>query len=92
MSNNGKGSSRRGTSKEEMKRFESNYDAIFRGKPKEIEEKEKIIGLCIECFAKATWIRRTQFCGDHPYCNQHAKLEKDFGKKDQDGYSFWQEI
>lgn len=90
MSNNGKGSVRRGSSKEEMKRFESNYDVIFRGKPKEIEKKEEIIGLCIECFAKATWLRRTQFAGDHPYCDQHAKLEKDFGKEDHS--SFWQNI
>jgi deoxycytidine triphosphate deaminase len=41
MSNNGKGSSRRGTSKEEMKRFEDNYDAIFR-KPRKKAVAEKV--------------------------------------------------
>ncbi len=36
MSDNGKGSARRGTSKEEMKRFEDNYDDIFRKPHKKV--------------------------------------------------------
>lgn len=41
MSDNGKGSARRGTSKEEMKRYEDNYEAIF-GKPRKKAVCEKI--------------------------------------------------
>ncbi len=32
MNENGKGSARRGTSREERKRFEANYDVIFKKK------------------------------------------------------------
>jgi hypothetical protein len=42
MSQNGKGSARRGTSKEEMKRFEDNYDSIFR-KNKISKKRAKVI-------------------------------------------------
>lgn len=45
---------------------------------------------CIECNKKAEWIRSTQFAGDHPYCEEHAKLEKDFG--DDDSYKYWYKI
>jgi hypothetical protein len=45
---------------------------------------------CLECGAKATWMRSTQFAGDHPYCEEHAKLEKDFGVSDS--YGYWYEI
>ena len=49
-----------------------------------------MIERCLECGAKATWMRSTQFAGDHPYCEKHAKLEKDFGENDS--YAFWYEI
>ncbi len=90
MSDNGKGSARRGTSKEERKRFEDNYDAIFR-KPRNIKnvtEIPKVIEACTECPKNSEWVRRTQFAGDHFYCDLHAKLEKDFGN--EDNYFFWQ--
>lgn len=45
---------------------------------------------CLECAAKATWMRHTQFAGNHPYCTEHAKLEPDFGV--DDSYTFWSEI
>ena len=90
MSECGKGSGRRGTSNEEMKRFESNYDDIFRKRPLKIKKEEEIIELCVECSTKATWVRRTQFAGDHPYCDLHAKLEKDFGQ--DNNCCFWQTI
>lgn len=93
MSENGKGSARRGTSKEEMKRFADNYDDIFR-KPQEVlpeklEEPGELC-ICIDCLEKADWVRCTQFAGDHPFCDKHAKSEKDFGKND--GYAIWQTI
>jgi hypothetical protein len=44
-----------------------------------------------ECEELATYIRCTQFAGDHPYCTKHAKLEKDF-KKEDPSYFFWQTI
>lgn len=54
MGDNGKGSARRGTSKEEMKRYEDNYDAIFR-KPrkKAVVEKVEVIEMDQEAQALA---------------------------------------
>lgn len=42
---------------------------------------------CLECGAEATWVRSTQFAGEHPYCDQHAKQESDF--KQSDSYTYW---
>ena len=45
---------------------------------------------CLECDAIATWMRCTQFSGDHPYCTQHAEAQSDW---DQSGsYGFWYAI
>lgn len=38
----------------------------------------------------ADWIRVTQFAGEHPFCDQHAKDEKDF--MDENSYKFWEKI
>lgn len=39
---------------------------------------------CIKCpegeEKPATWVRHTQFAGDHPYCDTHAEEEEDFNK------------
>jgi hypothetical protein len=43
---------------------------------------------CIECDKDADWIRCTQFAGDHPYCDEHARLESDFDDMD-DSYAYW---
>jgi hypothetical protein len=45
---------------------------------------------CIECEKPATWVRSTQFAGDHPYCEEHAQLESDFN--DNDSYTYWKEL
>ncbi len=45
---------------------------------------------CLECNKPANWIRHTQFSGSHPFCEEHAKKEKDFGE--DDSYKFWEEI
>jgi len=45
---------------------------------------------CIECEKPATWVRCTQFAGDHPYCEEHARLESDFN--DSDSYLYWTEL
>jgi hypothetical protein len=45
---------------------------------------------CLECGEESDWIRHTQFAGDHPYCDKHARLEKDFGE--DDSYAFWSKI
>ena len=50
------------------------------------ETKEK----CIECDKTAEWVRCTQFAGDHPYCDEHARLEKDF--TDEDSYQYWSKL
>ena len=45
---------------------------------------------CSYCEEQATWIRHTQFAGDHPFCEKHAKLETDFN--DSDSYLDWEEL
>jgi hypothetical protein len=45
---------------------------------------------CIECDKPAKWVRCTQFAGDHPYCEEHAKLESDFN--DSDSSLYWKEL
>ena len=49
-----------------------------------------MIEKCIECDKPAVWVRHTQFAGDHPYCDTHAKQEKDFGENDS--YTYWSEV
>ena len=46
--------------------------------------------ICLECGSPATWVRSTQFAGEHPYCEEHAKKEPDFGENDS--YTFWYEV
>lgn len=43
---------------------------------------------CIECGAPAVWFRHTQFCGTHPYCEECAKKETDFGTSDASYYDW----
>jgi hypothetical protein len=43
---------------------------------------------CLECNKDADWMRCTQFAGDHPYCDEHARLESDFDDMD-DSYAYW---
>jgi hypothetical protein len=45
---------------------------------------------CLVCEQPATWVRSTQFAGDHPYCEHHAHLESDFGECDS--YTQWYEL
>jgi hypothetical protein len=46
---------------------------------------------CVECDQPATWIRSTQFAGDHPYCEHHAQLEPDFNDL-PDTYHYWHTV
>lgn len=46
---------------------------------------------CCECDQPATWMRSTQFAGEHPYCEHHAKLESDFDDP-PDSYAYWYEL
>ena len=39
---------------------------------------------CYWCDKLATWMRYTQFAGNHPFCDKHAELETDFGSEDAD--------
>ena len=50
-----------------------------------------IILTCCECDQPATWMRSTQFAGDHPYCTEHAKQEPDF-LDPPDSYCYWYEL
>jgi hypothetical protein len=47
--------------------------------------------LYCECGKPATWVRKTQFAGTHPYCTEYAKRENDFGRSDS-SYFFWKEL
>ncbi len=49
-------------------------------------ESEKLV--CCECEAPAEWVRYTQFSGNHPYCEDCAKKEKDF-PEGNGSYSDW---
>jgi hypothetical protein len=46
---------------------------------------------CIICDKPAAWTRHTQFAGDHPYCDEHARLENDFDDMD-DSYAYWSKV
>ena len=46
---------------------------------------------CLDCDQPAIWVRRTQFSGDHPFCDEHARKEKNFGKEDP-SYFFWRRL
>ena len=37
---------------------------------------------CVMCDELATWMRYTQFAGNHPFCDKHAELEADFNDGD----------
>ena len=45
---------------------------------------------CMMCDKPAVWIRSTQFAGDHPFCDEHARAEKGFGENDS--YEYWYEV
>lgn len=59
-------------------RIGQSLDLVTSGSIKEI---------CMMCDKDATWIRSTQFAGDHPFCEEHARQEKDFGENDS--YTYW---
>jgi hypothetical protein len=48
------------------------------------------IPTCMMCDKPAVWIRSTQFAGDHPFCEEHAKAENGFGTNDS--YEFWYKV
>jgi hypothetical protein len=43
------------------------------------------------CHQGADWVRRTQFAGNHYYCDAHARQEEDFGQTDP-GYFIWEDL
>jgi hypothetical protein len=47
--------------------------------------------VCLECLRPAVWVRHTQFSGNHPFCEEHAQKEKNFGKEDP-SYFFWRRL
>ncbi|MFA6407352.1 MAG: hypothetical protein WCV80_01445 [Candidatus Paceibacterota bacterium] len=44
---------------------------------------------CSGCDENATWIRHTQFAGNHPFCAGCAKKEKDFRKRNSTVFWEW---
>ncbi len=51
---------------------------------------KKIFCLLKGCGEPATYMRYTQFSGDHPFCTKHAKQQGDF--KEVSSYYFWVRI
>jgi hypothetical protein len=45
---------------------------------------------CMYCNEVATDIRSTQFAGDHPHCEDHAKRESDYNQNDS--YTQWYKV
>jgi hypothetical protein len=58
------------------------------GKPMD-HPHDQHLKLCDECEQPATWVRRTQFAGNHYFCTMHAQREEDFGQDDL-SYFFWE--
>jgi hypothetical protein len=52
--------------------------------------------VCMECGKPAKHIRFTELEGSQPYCEDHAKLQSDFGKfglfGKSESYIFWSEV
>ena len=46
---------------------------------------------CLICAEPADWVRKTQFAGDHPFCEEHAKAQPNFGTEDP-SYHFWRKL
>lgn len=58
-----------------------------------VHQTEKVMSqedFCLICKKPTKWLRFTQFAGTHPFCEEHAKAEEDFGK-DGGSYYFWAE-
>lgn len=47
---------------------------------------------CQECSNKAKWIRKTQFAGDHPFCELCVTLESDFFEGSDSNNVYWVEL
>jgi hypothetical protein len=45
---------------------------------------------CLMCDKPTDWIRSTQFAGNHPFCDEHARQEQGFGESDS--YEYWYEV
>lgn len=43
-----------------------------------------------DCFEDAAWVRSTQFSGVHPFCDKHAREEKNFGTEGSS--HFWETV
>jgi hypothetical protein len=46
---------------------------------------------CVMCPKPVVWVRCTQFAGDHPFCEECAKKEEDFGEDDP-SYFYWVKV
>ena len=46
---------------------------------------------CEMCGKKPSWVRRTQFAGNHYFCSTHAEAEEDFGDNSSNNM-FWQSL
>lgn len=46
---------------------------------------------CSDCHRTAVWVRHTQFAGVHPFCDEHASHERNFGQSDPSGFR-WEAV
>ena len=80
------------TNAEKRKQLSDELSTI-RNREKVIRESfpEDLACCAPDCFEDAVWVRSTQFSGDHPYCDIHAKQESNFGQEDA-SYFYWDTI
>lgn len=43
------------------------------------------------CKEPPAWVRKTQFAGNHYFCDRHARAEGNFGEEDP-SYFFWRKL
>ena len=46
---------------------------------------------CEDCRNNPRWERRTQFAGNHLFCDEHAMKEPDFGDQNS-SYFYWRKL
>jgi len=68
-------------------------DVRFRLSAELIEAARRILSDAdgCECGKPAAWARRTQFAGDHYFCDEDARRQRDFGKSDP-SYFHWERL
>jgi hypothetical protein len=70
---------------DEISVIENNFEDVLKYR---CLHQDRIDKSWTRCIKPSEWLRSTQFSGKHPYCDEHAKLQSDFGKDDP-SYFYW---